>query len=224
MKKMRKAGMFALLLLLLAMIPAVTVNAGFRKVKVKENGRVRYYYRYYTSKTNYIKGLPTTNKKAAYKRWVFKNIRKNGKTYTYCFNEKGYMLTGWQKLTTKSAKGKWYWYYFDANGRMYKNRTKNGHYLQKNGRMLVNGYHGDIYYGSDGSMVAGYDPAAKAGFEKTKDGTKYMQADGTYAEKKWVCIKDKKGKYHWYYFYSNGIMATDTWVGSRHVGKNGQAD
>lgn len=224
MKKMRKAGIFALLLLMLVLIPSVTVSAGFRKVRVRENGKYRYYYRYYTSETNYIKGKRVSHKINAYKQWVFKNIRRDGKVYTYCFNEKGYMLTGWQKLTTKATRGQWFWYYFDANGRMYKNRTKNGHYLQGNGRMLVNGWHGSTYYGPDGSVIPGYDPDAQNGFVTTPDGMKYMQADGTFAEKKWLCIQDSLGKRYWYYFYGNGIMAQNTWVGSRHVDENGRMD
>ena len=224
MKKLKKAGVFALLLLCFALIPAISANAGFRRVKVKENGKIKCYYRYYTSANRYLKGVKTSNVKTAYKRWTFKNFRVNGRVYTYCFNEKGYLLTGWHRLTTKACNGKWYWYYFDSNGRMFKNRTKNGHYLQGNGRMLVNGWHGGVYYGSDGSVVVGYNPDAANGFEQTKAGTKYMQADGTYAEKKWLCIKDSQGKYYWYYFYSNGIMAKNTWVGSRHVDESGHMD
>lgn len=223
-KMKKKTGVFLALFLLLALLPAMTVNAGFRRVRVKENGTYRYYYRYYTSKTKYLKGTKTSNKAAAYRRWVFKNIKKNGKTYTYCFDEKGYMQVGWKKLTTKAAKGVWYWYYFDNSGRMLKNCTKNGHYLQSNGRMLTNGWHGSTYYGDDGSAVAGYRADVKNGFKKTKKGTKYRQADGTYAQKKWVCIKDSQGKYYWYYFYSSGYMAKNTWVGSRHVDKNGRMD
>ncbi|SDG74072.1 hypothetical protein [Marvinbryantia formatexigens] len=224
MKVRKKTGVFLVLLFLLALVPAVTVNAGFRRVKVKENGAYRYYYRYYTSKTRYLKGSRTTDNAAAYKRWVFKNIKKNGKTYTYCFDENGYMQVGWKRLTTKACKGAWYWYYFDNSGRMLKSRTKNGHYLQSNGRMLTNDWHNGIYYGEDGSAVSGYRQDVKNGFRKTKKGVKYRQADGTYAQKKWVCIKDSLGKYNWYYFYSSGYMAKNTWVGSRHVDKNGRLD
>lgn len=224
MKMRKKTGTFLVLLLMLALLPAMTANAGFRRVKVKENGGYRYYYRYYTSKTKYLKGTKTADNSAAYRRWVFKNIKKNGKTYTYCFDENGYMQVGWKKLTTKAAKGAWYWYYFDNSGRMLKSRTKNGHYLQSNGRMLTNGWHNGIYYGEDGSAVTGYRQDVKNGFRKTKKGTKYMQADGTYAQKKWVCVKDSLGKYYWYYFYSSGYMAKNKWVGSRHVDKNGRMD
>lgn len=224
MKRLKKTGAFAVLFLLLALLPAMSASAGFRKVKVKENGQYRYYYRYYTSKTKYLKGKKTANAATAYKRWVFKNIRKNGKTYTYCFDEKGNMQVGWKYLTTKSCKGQWYWFYFDNSGRMLKNRTKNGHYLQGNGRMLTDNWHNGIYYGEDGSAISGYKQDVKNGFRKTKKGVRYMQADGTYAQKKWVCIKDSLGKRYWYYFYSNGYMAKNKWVGSRHVDKNGRMD
>lgn len=222
MKKIRRAGVFAALMLMLVLVPSVTASAGFRRVAVREDGRTKLYYRYYTSKTEYIRGRDIRGGRYAYLRWTFKNLRSNGTVYTYCFDENGYMLTGWHKLTTKASDGEWHWYYFDDNGRMYKNRTKNGHYLQANGQMLENGYDGETYYGEDGSRVDGYDPEAEQGLEESDGGTKYMQADGTYAEKKWVCMKDESGKYGWYYFYSNGMMAKDTWVGSRYVDENGR--
>lgn len=212
MKGKKKFTAFLLLMLCTVMLCGVSVNAGFRRMS---NGK----YRYYTSKTKYIKGK--SNGKA-YQRWTFKTIGKKGKRYTYCFDENGYMLTGWQNLTTKSSGGKYYWYYFDKNGRMFKNRTKNGHYLQKNGQMLTNGWMNGTYYGEDGAAIAGYRQDVNNGFKTTKKGTKYMQADGTYAAKKWLCIKDSEGKYYWYYFYSSGYMAKNTWVGNSFVDANGR--
>lgn len=212
MKRKKKIMGIFLLMFCAVLVCGVSASAGFRKMN---NGK----YRYYTSKKKYVKGKLTSK---PYQKWTFKTIGKKGKRYTYCFDEKGYMLTGWQRLTTKSAKGVYYWYYFDKNGRMYKNRTKNGHYLQKNGQMLTNGWKNGVYYGKDGSAIAGYRADVKNGFEKTKKGTKYMQADGTYATKKWLCIKDTEGKYYWYYFYSSGYMAKDTWVGNSFVDANGR--
>ena len=205
MKQLKKAGIVSLFLLCLLLIPAATAQAGFRKDA--QTGK----YRYYTSSNGkkYVVGK-------------FKNIKSNGKTYTYYFDGSGYMVTGWKQI--KAGDGKTYWYYFDRNGRMFKNRTKNGHYLKKNGRMLTCGTHNGIYYGADGSAVPGYQKKAKPGFKKTKKGIKYMQADGTYAQKKWVCVREKNGRSYWYYFYSTGYMAKNKWIGSRHVGKNGRLD
>lgn len=200
MKKVQKICAAGLLLLCLTLIPA-TAHAGFQRTAAGK-------YRYYTSKTNYIKG-------------AFKNIRSNGKVYTYYFDKKGNMVTGWKRIKRKTG---WKWYYFDRNGRMFKDRTKNGHYLKKNGQMLTNGMHDGVYYGADGSVVPGYQEGIKPGFEKDKNGKKYLKADGTYAQKEWLCIANKKGKKYWYYFYSNGYMAKNTWVGSRHVDKKGRLD
>lgn len=179
-----------------------------------ENGR----YRYYTSKKTYLKGKKTGPE---YARWTFKTIGKK-KRYTYCFDADGYMQTGWKRLTTKASKGVWDWYYFDRNGRMYKNRTKNGHYLQKNGKMLTNGWKNGVYYGEDGAAVQGYKQDVRNGFVKKKKGMKYMQPDGTFAAKKWCCIKDSEGRYYWYYFYSNGFMAKDKWLGNHFVDQWGR--
>lgn len=201
MKKIQKVCAAALLFCVLALLPAVTADAGFQKT---QDGT----YRYYTSRTNYIIGR-------------FKNIRSKGKVYTYYFDAAGNMVTGWEKI---QVKGKWRWYYFDRNGRMFKDRTKNGHYLKKNGQMLTDGWHEGVYYGKDGAAVPGYKKKAKVGFKKNKKGTRYRKSDGTFAQKEWLCIADKNGKKHWYYFYGTGYMAKNTWVGSRHVNKKGQMD
>lgn len=202
MKGLKKAGIFAVLLSLLVLLPVMQANAGFRR---QSNGK----YRYYTTKTG-----------KKYVKSCFKNIRKNGKIYTYHFDANGYMSIGWKKIR---SVGKIYYYYFDRNGRMFKNRTKNGHFLQKNGRMLVNDYAPNgKYYGGDGSEIPGYKKDIKNGFKKVKKGYKYLQPDGIYAKKTWKCIKDSENRYYWYYFYSNGIMAKNEWVGSKWVDKQGR--
>lgn len=202
MKKLKKTGVFALLLILLVLLPVIQANAGFRK---QANGK----YRYYTTKTG-----------SKYLKFCFKNIRSNGKVYTYYFDSDGYMAKGWKKIR---VSGRVYQYYFDRNGRMFKSRTKNGHYLQSNGRMLVNGFAPNgAYYGADGSLVPDYKKDVRGGFQKTKKGYKYRQPDGTYAQKVWKCIKDSEGNYYWYYFYSNGIMAKNEWVGTQWVDKQGR--
>ncbi|MDO4343662.1 MAG: hypothetical protein Q4C50_02550 [Eubacteriales bacterium] len=228
MKRARKTGAAAVLLICLTLLLTATAEAGFRKVKVNS----RSYYRYYTSKTNYIKGKKGASGTKAYLRWRFLNLRKNGKTATYCFDENGIMQTGWKRLAvlktdsrTKKKTQRIEWYYFDSSGKMYKNRTKNGHYLQSNGAMLTNGVANGVYYGADGSAVPGYHQKATGGsFVKNgKKGTKFRKYDGSYASKEWLCIK-KNGKYGWYYFYTNGYLAKNKWLGTRHVDKNGMWD
>lgn len=202
MKRLKKAGIFALLLSLLVLLPAMQANAGFRR---QSNGK----YRYYTTRTG-----------RTYLKSCFKNIKAGRNTYTYHFDKNGYMSKGWTKI---KSSGTVHTYYFDRNGRMLKDCTKNGHYLQKNGRMLRKGFGPDgSYYGADGSVVPGYKKDVKNGFQKTKKGYKYRQPDGAYAQKTWKCIKDSEGRYYWYYFYSNGIMAQNKWVGSRWVDKQGR--
>lgn len=198
---MKKAKILVLLLLCLALVPALSAEAGFCR---QANGR----YRYYTNKKNYKNGK--------YVKGAFINIRKGKKVFTYYFDKKsGYMVTGWKKLTVKGVTSR---YYFDANGKMFKNRTKNGHYLKGDGRMAVNEMIKGVYYGPDGSAIEGYKGPGK--FVKSKKGIKYMQPNGTYAAKAWKCIKDGK-KYYWFYFYSNGFMARDKWVGDKYVDKQG---
>ena len=206
--------MTAVLLLFLLLGMGVSANAGFQK---EANGK----YRYYTSKTTYLKG---NTDGPLEKKWTFKNLSSNGKLYTYAFDTEGYMLTGWQKLytTVRNENAGWFYYYFDRNGRMYKDRTKNGHYLQKNGRMLTQGWHDGVYYNAAGEVVKDYQADVKQGFRKTKKCIKYRKPDGTYAQKTWLAIKDSTGKYHWYYFYGNGYMAKDTFIGDRYVDKNGR--
>lgn len=200
--KSKKAKVLALAVLILSLVPAITVNAGFLKQK---SGK----YRYYTSTQNYKKGICVKGK--------FINIKKNGKTFTYYLDPKtGDMARGWKKI---KVGGRQSWYYFDSNGRMIKNRTKNGHYLGKDGRMVTDKMVNGVYYGSDGSAIPDYKQAGA--FVKTKKGIKYRQPDGTYAAKTWKCIKDGAG-YHWYYFYSSGYMAKDKWLGDKYVNRDGQ--
>ncbi|MDO4523063.1 MAG: hypothetical protein Q4B57_07960 [Eubacteriales bacterium] len=211
MKVSRKWKATLLIMVMTALLLGVSASAGFRRMP---NGK----YRYYISATQYISGSKDAGD---YAQWTFKTIGE-GKRYTYCFDSEGYMLTGWQLLTTISDNNVYHWYYFDRNGRMFKNRTKNGHYLQKNGQMLTNGRYQGVYYGEDGSVVEGYKKKVKPGFRRGKKGTKYMQADGTFAAKKWLCIKNKAGKSYWHYFYGTGYMAKKTWVGSHYVDKYGR--
>ncbi|MDO4632491.1 MAG: hypothetical protein Q4B01_01390 [Eubacteriales bacterium] len=212
---MKKFRYMTMLLFCAMLFFGMNAEAGFRRMP---NGK----YRYYVSEHRYISGVEGTD----HRQWAFQKIRRtdeqgNKKIVTYCFDSDGYMMTGWHLLTTAKDHGTYYWYYFNWNGQMYANRTKNGHFLRKNGKMLTNGWHNGTYYGEDGAAVSGYNKKNKAGFRRTKKGMKYLKANGEYAKKEWLFIKRKGGVGHWYYFYSSGNMAKKAWVGSYYVDKRG---
>lgn len=77
-------------------------------------------------------------------------------------------------------------YFLEENGEIFKN-----------GQKVINGV--TYVFGADGKCTSNYKP----GWEKTADGWKWKQADGTYAAGTWILTS---GKY--YYLKSNGIMAT----------------
>lgn len=211
MKTKRKMGAMLLLMLALLLFAGISANAGFQRMA---NGR----YRYYTSKTSYIKGSRTADGELAAK---FKNLTYKGRRYTYAFDEKGYMLTGWKVLyaTSKDGTAGLGYYYFNKNGQMYKNRSVGDRYFLGNGRM-VNGFdkYGN-YYGMDGLRTTA--PTSGGKFIKSKKGTRYQISKGTYATKTWMCIRTGK-KYYWYYFYGTGYMAKSRYVGTHYVDKNGR--
>lgn len=208
----KKAHITLLLLTMLFLALGVTASAGFQKMP---NGR----YRYYVTQNRYLKG----QKNGEICVPALKNLTSKGKKYTYAFDENGYMLTGWQVLYTRDQNGTFgqSCYYFNKNGQMLKNASKSGHYLLGNGR-LTNDYdkYGN-YYGMDGRLTS--EPKSAAGWVKSKKGMRYQITKGNYAMKTWMCIRDKKTKKaYWYYFKSNGYMAKNTWVGSHYVDKKGR--
>lgn len=111
----------------------------------------------------------------------------------------------------RSETGTEYYYYFNAEGKKDASKTglrtdiENGvtYFLEENGEIFKNGQkviNGVTYvFGADGKCTSNYKP----GWEKTADGWKWKQADGTYAAGTWILTS---GKY--YYLKSNGIMAT----------------
>ena len=226
-KHLRKRTVILIFTFVLLILCGMTAGAGFRKMP---NGR----YRYYTSKKNYYRGsvLKTAQHSHGHLCGVFKNIKKNGKAYTYCFDENGYMLTGWQFLYVKDKTGtmRLGCYYFNKNGQMYKNCSTGGRFLNGSGRLLNNhaaayspysGRQEKLYFGMDGYETAA--PAGKAGFVTDKKGTKYRKEDGTFAGKGWLCIRENaESPYYWYYFYSSGDMAKSKQIGSRYVGADGR--
>lgn len=212
MTKRKKTRITLLFLTVMLLVFGVTADAGFRRMP---GGR----YRYYVTSNSYLKGKRIGKNLTA----AFKNLKYQGRTYTYAFDEHGYMLTGWQNLLVKGEKkaSGICCYYFNQNGQMLKNTSKSGHYFLGNGR-LVNDYdkYGN-YYGMDGRRTA--PPKSAAGFVKTKKGTRYQISKGNYASKTWMCIREKNTKKaYWYYFKSNGYMAKSTYIGTHYVDQHGR--
>ena len=129
---------------------------------------------------------------------------------SYYLNAKGqFVSNAWKKY--RSETGTEYYYYFNAEGKKDASKTgfrtdiENGvtYFLEENGEIFKNGQkviNGVTYvFGADGKCTSNYKP----GWEKTADGWKWKQADGTYAAGTWILTS---GKY--YYLKSNGIMAT----------------
>ena len=143
-------------------------------------------------------------------RSTFQTI--NGKTYF--FDEDGSVHTGWLYL----KKGT---YFFRSNGTMVKNQWVGNYYFTKSGKMAKNRWIGGKkngrYVGGNGRWIPNYSQKKRARFVTNKKGTRYRKADGSFAKKEWLCIRG-----HWYYFYSNGYMATDRKIGKYYVNKKGQ--
>ena len=129
---------------------------------------------------------------------------------SYYLNAKGqFASNAWKKY--RSETGTEYYYYFNAEGKKDASKTglrtdiENGvtYFLEENGEIFKNGQkviNGVTYvFGADGKCTSNYKP----GWEKTADGWKWKQADGTYAAGTWILTS---GKY--YYLKSNGVMAT----------------
>lgn len=103
----------------------------FKKVWINENdgwcdGGERYIYpdgSYCGEAIFYSEGL--TNAVYLYNRHFLTIDNKS-----YCFNEKGYKLKGWQKIWTCQGG---HWYYFNDNGEMQKNTVIDNYHISFNG-------------------------------------------------------------------------------------------
>ncbi len=139
-------------MMLCILFAGMTASAGFRKMP---NGK----YRYYTSANKYLSGKKSDVAEST-SRWTFKRLEYKGKKYTFCFDERGYMLTGIKTIYT-NEKGLglgWHTYRFANNGRLVGIVPKKG------------------------EKVTGK-------FVKKKKGTKFKLTGGTYVVKQWVVIK-----------------------------------
>ena len=138
----------------------------------------------------------------------------------YYINEKGYMVTGWQKL--KETNGKEYWFRFNSgdDGYMLTGWQKDGnkyYYLANNGHMLtgwqkLKDTDGKEYWfrfnnGNDGYMLKGWQ----------QDGSKRYYLDNSgHMVTGWQKLVSN-GETDWYYFNtgSDGYMLQNT---SRAIG------
>lgn len=137
------------------------------------------------------------------------------KGYVYYFDKNGFACTGWTEIKGST-------YYFDASGAMVTETWVNNRYLMKNGKMaksrwITDAYGLKAYVGADGVVIPNYKKNVTVGLKKNSKGVRFRQADGTYARKQWV-----RWKGYWYYFYSNGYMATQAFIGNHYVGRNGR--
>lgn len=132
------------------------------------------------------------------------------KGYTYYFNPDGTVHTGWLTLNGKR-------YFFNTSGAMLCNQWVGDKYLLENGEMARSRWvaNHSAYVNKNGSRIATA-KKYKAKFIKTKKGTKYRNADGTFSAKTWQRIKGR-----WYYFYSTGYMAKNRQLGDYYVNKKG---
>ncbi len=148
-------------------------------------------------------------------RWA-----KIGK-YIYHFNRKGYADTGFIKLRKKT-------YYLQKNGRLWLNgKIKiNGkyYYFSKSfGYMLTNRWKMtdgvQNYYGEDGVMVT-----------NAWIGARYVDENGKKVRNAWVDghylgANAKMVTNTWvdgYYLNSSGVIATNTWVDGKYLGADGK--
>ena len=141
---------------------------------------------------------------------------------TFYFDDDGKMHIGWL-ISPLGAKGKMF--YFDPMGVMQTGWYVDGNnrfYLGADGTMLSAwlvsplGYEEGktYYYDETGAMHMGWltDPPGPEGQ------TFYFSERGTMVTG-WANIGD-----YWYYFHSDGVMATDTTMDGKHLGSDGRWD
>lgn len=141
---------------------------------------------------------------------------------TFYFDDDGKMHIGWL-ISPLGAKGKMF--YFDLMGVMQTGWYVDGNnrfYLGADGTMLSAwlvsplGYEEGktYYYDETGAMHMGWltDPPGSEGQ------TFYFSERGTMVTG-WANIGD-----YWYYFHSDGVMATDTTMDGKHLGSDGRWD
>lgn len=127
----------------------------------------------------------------------------------YLFDNAGWMLTGWQQPDEN-------WYYLGSDGALRTNTWVGEYYVDQNGVWIpsiqkdkwVQDTVGWWYRHADGTYPSN-------GFEAI-DGETYLFDARGYRTTGWQLFED-----NWYYMYSDGKMAKDTWIGQYYVDQNG---
>lgn len=140
-----------------------------------------------------------------------KGLEKIGK-YTYIFNRKGYLRTGWIK-----RKGKYYYFRptgkAGKKGRMYtaglRTFTNQGTYLFGEDGSVMSGLQkvsGKWYFFSTTAVPGQYGKMLKNKFARTEDGRKiFLMKNGCMAVRRWVKYKKK-----YYYMGADGNLVKNT--------------
>lgn len=129
----------------------------------------------------------------------------------YYFDSNGWMKTGWQKISGK-------WYYLKSSGAMVTGWNKVGgtwYYHTSSGAMKTgwNKINGKWYYFDDsGAMATGLNWV---------EGKNYYHSSSGAMLTGWQFIENYYHEKAWYYFYSNGVMAKDAWVGDYYLKSDG---
>ena len=145
----------------------------------------------------------------------------------YYFDADGWMVTGWQQIEGK-------WYYFSGSGAMVVNSWVGNYYLAANGAMATDTWIGDYYVDESGIWVPG---KPKDRWILSANRWWYCHVDGSYTKSDWEVIDGQKyyfdadgwmvtgwrliGK-SWYYFYDNGAMAANVWIGNYYLKSDGK--
>ena len=161
-----------------------------------------------------------------------KNDWRQVKGKWYHFDRTGLMQTGWLKSggnyyyldpATGARKGGWLeydgqWYYLSKDGGAGYGKMATGwqtvknkrYYFYKDGRMASDVWVGGRYLTADGSMKTGWFEQNGLWYylDKNNENGKYVTG--------WRDIKNKR-----YYFYKDGHMAADVWVGGRYLTPDG---
>ena len=161
-----------------------------------------------------------------------KNAWRNVKGKWYHFDKTGLMQTGWIKSNgnlyyldpqTGARRSGWLeydglWYYLSKDGDYGKMATGwqtvkgKRYYFYKDGHMASNTWVGSRYVTDDGSMKTGwFEQNGLWYYMDTNKGDSWGKM-----KTGWQTIKNKR-----YYFYKDGHMAADTWVGGRYLTPDG---
>lgn len=147
---------------------------------------------------------------------------------SYLFDERGYLVSGWQFY-----KNRWYFFHEDDFYALkgWQELDATVYYFDNDGAMATNywDFHNNhwYYFGGSGVRSSGWiftggkwyymneDYTMHTGWLEEKGKWYYMDSSGKMLSG-WQQIKDT-----WYYFNENGVMAANTFIGDYYVDSNG---